>query len=55
MLPEDLATRAGIHIATLREIERGVGRRIQARIRRNLAKVLKSNPANLFTSDGVAR
>lgn len=55
MLPEDLANRADIQLRTLREIEKGLGRRLHLRVRRNLAKALKANPADLFTADGVAR
>lgn len=55
MLPEDLAKRADIQLRTLREIEGGVGRRLHLRVRRNLAKALKANPADLFTSEGIAK
>lgn len=55
LLPEELARKAGIHIQTLRKIEGASESRVQERVRRNLAKALKANPADLFTADGVAR
>ena len=54
MMPETLAQKAGIHLRTLREIEGDAGRRVQARIRRGIAKALGCKPTELFSADGVA-
>lgn len=54
-LDDDLAKKSGVHVVTIREIERGVDRRVQGRVRKSLAKALRCTPADLFTSEGIPR
>jgi len=55
LLMEDLALKSGIHLATVREIEGGKDRRVQARVRRALSTALGLNPSDLFDDEGRAK
>jgi len=52
---EDLARESGVHLATVREIEGGKDRRVQARVRRALSTALGLNPSDLFNEEGRAK
>lgn len=55
LLVEDLALKAGVHVRTIKELESGDKRKVQARVQRGIAKALSLRPIELFNEAGICK